>query len=550
MLDKNKSLTHDCGCGCGSEGCDCGKRNRFFRGKRMKAEDFEIEQAYGIERRRIVNRSVIGSGVVNGFEMTKGKSKIGPGFALDSHGREIVLAHSAVLDPDHVFLMAPGTTGCRTLPLDQARPRGRYLLSVHYAERQFGEAHLRGDCGCDKPQHNYVCETAVFSLVEIHGPCPCGEEPCHRTCECAITDACGRPRQPERDDDPKYPDPKYPDPKYPDPKYPDPKNPDLPRPKVPISEKDRELLEEKLRSHEIREVPPPDDLAAHAHASLRDRILTHTERGRGPHACVCHWLMHEPVDCSKPPLCEWRGYLIDPSDGVPLACVTLERTSDECRPIEIDVVDPCGPRRFVKNNDLLYDFIRGCDLSHISWVSWHFWHRHPTAMPWKLFAALFDKVADVAEGEEPPPVKTMFVVRFSAPVIKDTILFDSVAMRVATIEQSTDWRLVRRVPIVKLDLSPYGSTALPPGTTNQLQIFVDPDWVRDEIASHSSSWLTWDVFEVEIEVYGDGILDCHHLALDGEALGLEPFPSGNGSPGGTYRSSFRVEPKPSKRGTA
>ena len=122
-------------------------------------------------------------------------------------------------------------------------------------------------------------------------------------------------------------------------------------------------------------------------------------------------------------------------------------------------------------------------------------------------------------------------------------------MRAATIEQSTDWRLVRRIPIVKLNLTPHGTAKLPAGTTNQLQIYVDPDWVNDEI-SGNSSWLTWDVFEIEIELYGDGILDCHRLAIDGEAIGIDAVPSGNGSPGGTYRSCFRVEPKPRKRDTA
>ena len=134
MLDKNKSLTHECG--CTSSDCVCGKRNRFFRGKRMKADDFQIEQAYGIERRRIINRSVIGAGVVNGFAMTKGLSDVGPGFALDTHGREIVLSHSTKLGPGNVVLIAAGGSGCRTLPIDQASPDSEYLLSVHYAERK------------------------------------------------------------------------------------------------------------------------------------------------------------------------------------------------------------------------------------------------------------------------------------------------------------------------------------------------------------------------------------------------------------------------------
>ncbi len=501
MLDKNKSLTHECG--CVSSDCVCGKRNRFFRGKRMKADDFEIEQAYGIERRRIINRSVIGAGVVNGFAMTKGLSDVGPGFALDKHGREIVLEHSTKFGPGNVVLIAPSGSGCRTLPLDQARPKRQYLLSVHYAERRYGEANLPGGCGCDKPEHNYVCETAVFSLMEVHGPCPCGEKPCHRTCECGITDSCEHKPEEKTEDG---------------------------RTKAEVEA----YLKAEAEANWKVELPPPEK---------PDRRDLHANRGRGPHACLCHWLMDAPVDCSHPALCEWNGYWIDPAAGVALACVTITKIDDECHPFDIEVEDPCGPRDFVKSNDLLYDFIRGCDLTHISWVSWHYWHRHRDPMPWKVFAAAFDKPDP---DENAPPVKTRFVVRFSAPVMADSIRFDSVAMRAATIEQSTDWRLVRRIPIVKLDLAPHGTAVLPAGTTNQLQIYVDADWVKDEITG-GSSWLTWDVFEIEIEVYGDGILDCHRLALDGEAIGVDAYPSGNGSPGGIYRSCFRVEPKPSKK---
>jgi hypothetical protein len=518
VLDKNKASTHECGCGCSE--CGCGRRNRFFRGKRMKAHDFEIEQLYGIERRRILNRSVVGSGVVTGFAMEKESSVVGPGFALDAHGREIVLADKARLGPENLFLMLIGASGCRTVSLDEARPRTHYLLSVHYAERMFGDAALPGGCGCDKPEKNYICETAVFSLLELRGPCPCGEEPCDRTCDCSVTDACAQPRPPDRHDD----------------------RPDRTKGKYAEgSGTERGKLE--AQPADAQELPPPERDDAAAKAFERDRIDTHVNRGRGPHACVCHELMASEIDCSAPAMCDWNGYRIDPSDGVALACVIVDKTDDGCHPIQIDVVDACGPRHFVKNNELLYDFIRGCDLTRISWVSWHFWHRHTQPMPWKVFASAFDAAAG---GENPPPVKTKFVIRFSGPVLADTIRFDSIAIRAVTVDQSTAWRLIRRVPITKLDLTPYGSTALPAGTTNQIQVHVDAYWVRDEIAG-GSSWLTWDVFEIDIEVNGDGILDCHRLPIDGEAIGLEAFPSGNGSPGGIYRSSFRVEPKPHSR---
>jgi hypothetical protein len=59
--------THEANCVCSD--CASGKRNRYFRSKRLKAEEFSIEQAYGIERRRLLNRSVVGWGVVRGFSL-------------------------------------------------------------------------------------------------------------------------------------------------------------------------------------------------------------------------------------------------------------------------------------------------------------------------------------------------------------------------------------------------------------------------------------------------------------------------------------------------
>ena len=496
MLDKNKSLAHECGCGCSE--CACGQRNRFFRGKRMRAAEFQVEQAYGIDRRRIINRTVLGHGVVTGFEMKTGSSEVGPGFALDADGREIVLAHKARLGPDNLFLVAGDASGCRTLPLDKLDPDKHYVLAVHYAERPFGEAGLPAGCGCDKPEHNFTCETAVFSIRALSGPCPCGDDACDRKCECGVQDSCGRPARVTT------PPPPY------------------------RGDRDKALEEAVNHLRDKYELPHP----AQVGHEVRDRAEVYTSRSRGPHACVCHWLSDGPGDCSRPLSCTWHGYHLDPAAGVDLACVKVRKSDDPCYPVEIVVEDPCGPRHFVKNNELLYDFMRGCDLTHISWVSWHHWHRHEAAMPWKLFSHLFREKDGWTE----------FVVRFSAPVLRDTIRFDSVEMRAITIEQPTAWRLTRRIPIIKFDFTPHGT--VPPNTTDQIRFIVARRWIKDEIEDDGASWLTDRGFELEIEIFGDGILDCHHQPIDGEAVGVEAFPSGNGSPGGTYRSCFRVEPKP------
>ena len=46
--------------------------------------------------------------------------------------------------------------------------------------------------------------------------------------------------------------------------------------------------------------------------------------------------------------------------------------------------------------------------------------------------------------------------------------------------------------------------------------------------------------EVEIEIRGDYIVDCNGQTVDANAVGLSPSPTGNGTPGGTFLSTFRV----------
>ena len=199
--------------GADKDDCRAGTRNRYFRGKTMKADDFEKEQRYFIGRRRLITRSVLGWGVVYGLAVEGSRSEpgrrtrrtivlrgsvagrntsaaeqknqadedanydapapkcaepkaigVGAGLALDRHGREIDLRGKRSLGVNNTFLVEEDASGCRTRPLEKRAP-GRYLLSIHYAERRFGDASLPDGCGCDDPEKNYVCETAVFSLA-------------------------------------------------------------------------------------------------------------------------------------------------------------------------------------------------------------------------------------------------------------------------------------------------------------------------------------------------------------------------------------------------
>lgn len=78
-------------------------RNRYFYGKLLDVHHMELEQRYFVDRRRLLNRLTLGSGVLCGLGVRPtpgGQVLIEPGVALDQAGREIVVdATVAIADP-------------------------------------------------------------------------------------------------------------------------------------------------------------------------------------------------------------------------------------------------------------------------------------------------------------------------------------------------------------------------------------------------------------------------------------------------------------------
>ncbi len=71
------------------------ERNRYFYGKLLTVRDFESEQKYMNDKRRLINRLLFGSGVVCGLKVVAVDNKtisMEAGVALDCSGREIVVA--------------------------------------------------------------------------------------------------------------------------------------------------------------------------------------------------------------------------------------------------------------------------------------------------------------------------------------------------------------------------------------------------------------------------------------------------------------------------
>jgi hypothetical protein len=120
------------------------KRNRFFSGKLLTAEDLALEQEYFRERQKRHNRYLHGFGIVFGLAVSRSGSAvvIAPGLAIDCQGNEIVVPE----------------------PLEQSFPSpelgSTIFLSISYFEKQTDPIpSLLSDCS--EMENSRIEESAV-----------------------------------------------------------------------------------------------------------------------------------------------------------------------------------------------------------------------------------------------------------------------------------------------------------------------------------------------------------------------------------------------------
>jgi hypothetical protein len=80
------------------------QRLRFFDGQFLTAKDFQAEQQYHIEKRRLHNRMLHGFGVVDGLAVSVEDGPgtavlVSPGLAIDRIGNEILVNGPVRIDP-------------------------------------------------------------------------------------------------------------------------------------------------------------------------------------------------------------------------------------------------------------------------------------------------------------------------------------------------------------------------------------------------------------------------------------------------------------------
>ena len=114
-------------------------RSRYFYGKLLTVDDFETEQKYMNDKRRLVNRFLHGSGVVCGMNVVRVDDRtisVEMGLALDFAGREIVVDAPVIRKLD----MIDGYD-------DTAGEDGYLYLCIEYAEQEIEPVHSIAGAG-------------------------------------------------------------------------------------------------------------------------------------------------------------------------------------------------------------------------------------------------------------------------------------------------------------------------------------------------------------------------------------------------------------------
>jgi len=151
------------------------ERNNYFYGKMMVARDFFAEQCYFNEKRWLINRMVLGWGVVCGLEVlpgdTPGEVVVTPGLAIDCCGREILVCCQQTIP------LRPEQSACHPEEPTAEGPKTVYIV-LEYQECKTEPVHLPA-VACDAPERgefNRILDSfkiRVKTAGEIAPPDPC-----------------------------------------------------------------------------------------------------------------------------------------------------------------------------------------------------------------------------------------------------------------------------------------------------------------------------------------------------------------------------------------
>ncbi len=117
------------------------ERNNYFYGKLLSVDDFRLEQKYGNDKRRMLNRFLYGTGVVTGMNVMGVDDStvlVESGLALDCYGREIVIDEPVA----RKLQMLEGFSD-----YEEDRNTGYLYLCVAYDEEEIQAVHSISNSG-------------------------------------------------------------------------------------------------------------------------------------------------------------------------------------------------------------------------------------------------------------------------------------------------------------------------------------------------------------------------------------------------------------------
>ena len=163
------------------------ERNNYFYGKLITVRDSVQEQRFFNEKRRLINRMILGCGVVCGLDVTWDPAAkdlvVSPGLALDCRGRELL-----VCEPTHIPF-EPFEAHCHCVREKREPPRHRYLVCIEYHECPTEVVELP-PLSCDaqeRREYNRIRESFRFRVTPCEdqqapppdcSPCPESSLPC------------------------------------------------------------------------------------------------------------------------------------------------------------------------------------------------------------------------------------------------------------------------------------------------------------------------------------------------------------------------------------
>jgi hypothetical protein len=162
------------------QSCECGfckvshfERNNYFHGKMLSARDLAAEQRYFNEKRWLINRMIVGWGIVCGLEvcLENGCLVVRPGLALDCCGHELLICERQAL---HVNKIAE-QLGEHDSSSYEAIP---WALCLEYQECKMESVKPPSSCNssCDQqesgPEYNRIRDHYRLSIRRRDDACP------------------------------------------------------------------------------------------------------------------------------------------------------------------------------------------------------------------------------------------------------------------------------------------------------------------------------------------------------------------------------------------